>query len=995
MELELRINGVIVSQDVAANESLLTMLRREGYLSVKQGCETGECGACTVLVDEVARPSCVMLAAQAGGCTLTTVESLESARTLHPLQKAFVEVGAVQCGFCTSGMLLSAYALLKDNPNPTESEVRDALSGNLCRCTGYVKPVQAVLRAAAVMRDETVPALEYNLIKPNEIAVLGTSGKNLAGVVSTTNGKLQTVSSNGVAGMTAKMPALTISSTGALAAIGNDLQIVGQPVPSLDAVKLVTGKASFAADINLSGLLYGRILTSPHAHAVIRAIDVSEAKALSGVHAVLTYRDVPRVPYSSVEYAQGGSGISDQYCLDYIVRFAGDRVAVVAAETPEIAEQALKLIRVDYDILPAILDPRQASEQDAPRLHPESESRGIFDASRNIASRMRTEVGDVERGFAEADLVVEGEYFVPVLQQTSLENHTTITYFDEDDYLVVRTSTEVPHHIRKTLAAMLDLPARRIKVVSPKVGGSLGMKQEIVLEDLAALLTLATNRPVMLAYSREEEFRSSRTRQQYVLRMKTGVKRDGTIVANQLALLTSTGAYATHPLITQRALASTTLALYACPNKRFVAEVLYTNQPPSGALRGYESTPEFFALESHMDEIAKQLRLDALELRRKNWIKVGDEHPLVGILGKSRDGVAFIESCGLPECLQTVVEKLNWREKRGRVSNSSIRRGVGLALSLQSNPTVSMNTSGAIIKLNEDGSFDVFVGANDGGSSSETLLAQIVAEVLGVPLEDILMHTSDTSMTPFEVGTSASSTLYVGGGAVKKAAEQVRRQILAVGGRMLNALPETLKINRGIVTAPNGQTVTVQQIASRSIYIENRHIMTTASWKIPYAPLSFAAQGVEVEVDTETGGVRILKVVTAVEAGRVINPMLIEGQVQGSTVQALGAGMCEELVYDQKGHLLTTNLHDYHLYCASDLPEMQTYLIETYDPVGPFGAKAAGEIPLSGIAPAIANAIADALKVRIRQIPLTPERVLRAIHAHSQAQAQAHTAKSS
>src|SRR5947209_290948 len=389
MELELRINGVVESLDGAANESLLTMLRRGGYCSVKQGCETGECGACTVLVDGVARPSCVMLVGQAGGCTLTTIEGVSSAQALHPYQQAFVDVGAVQCGFCTPGMILSAYALLKRNPRPTEGEVRDALSGNLCRCTGYLKPVQAVLRAAALLRGEEVTPLEQSVVSRN--------GSDT----------------------TEKMRAVTMSTAGpSLATIQSaiPLQVVGKALPPGDAIKLVTGKATFADDSAPRGMLYARILSSPHAHAIIRNIDVSRAHALPGVHAVLTYKDVPRIAYSSVERSSAAGGPCDQYCLDYMVRYVGDRVAAVAAETPEIAEQALRLIEVEYNELPALLDPRQALEPTSPLVHPESESHGIYDVSRHIAARVYREKGDVERGFAEADVVVEGEYVVSQTQ---------------------------------------------------------------------------------------------------------------------------------------------------------------------------------------------------------------------------------------------------------------------------------------------------------------------------------------------------------------------------------------------------------------------------------------------------------------------------------------------------------------------------------------------------------------------------------------------------
>ncbi len=972
MELELSINGVIESLDIAPSESLLTLLRHEGYSSVKRGCETGECGACTVLVDGVARPSCVMLAAQAGGCTLTTVESLGSESKLDLLQQAFIDVGAVQCGFCTPGMLLSASVLLKNNSRPTESEVRDALSGNLCRCTGYEKPVQAIIRAAALLRGETVTSLEPELINPS-------NGNE--------TGKQYAVSGTGGVGATAVLPAVSAAAATAMARSAtypeNTLQVIGKSIPAIDAVKLVSGKATFAADSSPRGMLYGRILSSPYAHAVIRAIDISQAKALPGVYAVLTYKDVERVPYSSTEHSSGAPGPLDQYILDCTVRYVGDRVAVVAAETAEVAEQALALIRVEYDVQPVILDPRKASESNAPCLHPEAESDGIFDAKRNIAARMRTEVGDVDAAFTAADMVIEGEYIVPLQQPAPLENHCAITYFDEDGYLVVRTSSQVPHYIRRTLSLLLNIPARRIRIIRPNIGGDFGTKQELVLEGLCALLTLATGRPVMLANSRSEEM--LHVSQQHLVRLKTGLKRDGTIVANQMVLLTSTGAYATHPLIAEGRGSFGALALYPCSNMRFAAEVLYTNMPPSAALRGYGAPAEFFALESHIDEIAHQIGMDALELRRKNWLRAGDAYPLQKTAPIGREAPVLIESSGLPVCLQKVEERLRWREMRGKVSNGRTRRGVGVGLSLHGNPLGESNgevgTAGAIIKLNIDGSFDVFTAANEGGNVSRTLLAQMAAEVLGASIEDVLMHTSDSTTLPFESGANGSSTLYVEGGSVQKAAEQVRRQILGVAGRMLNVLPESLKIASGVITAPEGQKITTAQVAEHSLSKEGRYIMTTASWKGQRVPLSFAAQGVEVEVDMETGEVRILKAITAVDAGRIMNPQLIEGQVEGSAAQGLGSALSEELLYDQQGRPLTTTLSEYGLYTASDMPVMQTYLVETAALSNLFGMKAVAEIPLQGMGAALANAVADAIGVRIRQLPLTPERVLRAIHA--------------
>ncbi len=988
MELELSINGMVAGQDVVPNEPLLSLLHRKGYTSVKHGCETGECGACTVLVDGVPRPSCVMLAAQVGGCTLTTVESLGSGDNLHALQVAFIEIGAVQCGFCIPGMLLSAYALLTNNPSPTEEEVCDALSGNLCRCSSYARPVQAVLRAAARLRGEEVPALTYNTMKAEDeyrqnigrIGMLGASEK-LRAMVSNVSSPAASVTTKIPVVSTLMTPASDADPAVSSLSLDTQLQVVGISMPALNAVKMATGRAAFAADVQRQGMLYGRILTSPHAHAVIRDINITRAKALAGVHAVLTYRDVPRVPHSGVERSLHTKDVQDQYCLDYMVRYVGDRVAAVVAETAEIAEQALQLIDVEYQVLPPILDLRHAPGPKAPRVHPEGESLGILDASRNIAARVRSEIGDVEQGFAASDHVLEAEYVVPATQQFPLERHTAITYFDEDDTLVVHTNSMIPHHVRRTLARTLGIPMRRIRVVMSDIGGSFGARQEIVLEDICALLTMATRRPVKLEYSRAEEFRSSSVRQHTILRLKMGVRQDGTILASQMVLLIDTGAYATHTLVASQNIVNA-LSLYPCPNMRFVAEVLYTNHPPASAAQGYELAPAFFALESHIDDVARQIGMDALTLRRKNWIRAGDIYPVPHDTDNGRDAGTAVESCGLPTCLQIVEEKLGWAGKRGRANHDRFRRGVGVALSFQGNPDAPVSSSGAIIKLNEDGSFDVFAGRSESGTGTVTLVAQIAAEVLGVSINDVFMHTADTSSVPFETNVNDFSAFYSNGGAVKKAAEQIRRQVLSVAGRMLNAMPETLKISNGVIKTAQGQQVTIAQVASHSLYVENRQVMTTSSWKTASMPMTFAAQGVEVEVDFETGVVRVIKAISAVDVGNPLNPMLLEGQIQGSATQSLSMGLCEELSYDQHGVLLTTNPQDYHVFSTTDVPEMQTYLVETSDPSELFGAKSVSTIPFYGMAPAIANAVLDAADIRVRQLPLTPERVLRALHSH-------------
>lgn len=957
MELELNINGVIKSLEVAPNESLLTVLRREGYTSVKHGCESGECGACTILVDGLPRPSCVTLAAQVGGCSLSTVESLGNARKLHPLQEAFIDTGAIQCGFCTPGMLLSASALLKRNASPGEEEVREALAGNLCRCTGYARPVQAVLRAAAVMRGEQVMPLS----RP------------------TTNASAQTWEADRSSQEFAPGKGASQQATGTAATLveARPTSVAGQPEHRINAVKLATGKATFVDDIELRDMLYARILTSPHAHAVIREIDATEARALPGVHAVLTYKDVPRVAYTSAGQAWPEPGPHDQYALDNRVRFVGDRVAVVAAETPELAEQALRLIQVDYEVLPALLDPRLATSPQAPRIHPEAETYHIHDAEHNIAAYVHAEVGEIERGFGQAELVVEGEYVAPPVQHAPIEKHTVITYWDEDERLVVRSNSATPSHVRRIIAPVIGLPPRRIRVITPNIGGDFGGKQDVSIEDLCALLTITTNRPVHLELTRAEEF-SSRSRHAQVIRMKTGVKRDGTIVANSMAVLANTGAYGAHALTAPRDTGAQALSLYPCPHMRFEAQVVYTNQPPAGAFRGYGAPPGFFALESHLDEIARQLGMDALELRRKNWLKVGDRLALASKLNGSKE--QSVKSCGLAECLRIVEEKVQWKEKHSKGGSGRFKRGVGVALAMHSPATLGQDLASASLKLNEDGSFHLLIGAVESESGASTLAAQVVAETLGVHIEEIVVQTSDTDAASFASGAGAYTSI----GAARKAAELVRKQIMEVAGQMFNINPAQLTLRDRAISTPHGKSVTLSQVALHALYVEQQQQITaTASWVSQQASPAFAAQGVEVEVDTETGVVHVIKIISAIEAGRVLNPVFAEGQIEGEVAQALGWGISEELVYDQRGSLLTANLSDYGILNALDIPGIETALVETEDPAGPCGAKDATEIAVDALAPALANAVTDALGVRLRQVPLTPERVLRALRAQN------------
>lgn len=1009
MNISLQINGIAHELFVAPHETLLSALRRLGYYSVKFGDEHGLSGADTVLLDGRPVNASVMLAAQAEGHQIVTIEALTprpplpmgegiGARVdLHPIQQAFVETGAIQCGYCTPAQILAAKALLDKNPNPSEAEVRQAISGVLCRCTGYLKPVQAALRAAAILRGETVNPIEVGGVLDLGEPAPGASEPPAAGGPSSD-----------------VMTAVRVTPKIVVAPETDAYQTVGKPEPKVDAVKLVQGKPAFAADMEPRGMLYAKVLHSPVAHARIKRIDASKARALPGVAAVLTWQDVPRVVYSTAGQSDPIPGPLDTFSLDSKVRFVGDRVAFVAAETPEIAEQALRLIEVEYEGLPALFDPAEAMKPGAPILHDEPEyvNFGESDPSRNLAAHLHIDIGDVEKGFAEADEIFEGVYQVPKVQQAHIEPHVVITYWDEDDRLVIRTSTQVPFHVRRQLAPVLGLPVKRIRVVKPRIGGGFGGKQEVLIEDVAAHLTIATGRPVYYEYTREEEFTAARSRHPMRIWMKTGVKRDGTITANEMRILTDTGAYGCHALTVTGNTGHKAMALYVgngpyrkSPNIRFYADVVYTNHPPAGAYRGYGVPQGFWAVERHMEKIARALNLDSLEFRLKNAIRPGELHPFSTAWSEGREPrPEIIHTVGLEECVRQGKAAIGWDEKFGnkawRVGQASSRceqgqtkslsykrKGIGVALVMQGTAIPYLDMGGASIKMNDDGSFNLLVGATDLGTGSDTVIAQMVAEVLGVPLEDIICYSSDTDFTPFDKGAYASSTTYISGAAAVKAAEQVAERIKARAVQMfkvagLNVELSNLQLSNRMVIAPNGATIPLSEIAIDSLHHSNQEqIMGVASYVSPVSPPPFAAQFAEVTVDIETGQVTVDKLVMAVDSGVIVNPLTASGQIEGGMTQALGYAVCEEMRYCQDGSAIERDFDAYHIFRANEMPELTTIFVETFEPSHPFGVKAVAEIPMDGVAPAVGNAVLDAVGINVDENPITPEKVWRGVRA--------------
>ena len=604
-----------------------------------------------------------------------------------------------------------------------------------------------------------------------------------------------------------------------------------------------------------------------------------------------------------------------------------------------------------------------------------------------ITSRQRS--GDVEMGFDQADHVFEHEYYVHQVHAAPIEPHIVIGYWDADERLVLRSSTQVPFHTRRMVAPLLGLPVKRIRVIKPRIGGGFGVKQEMLLEDIVGHLVIATNRPVRMELNREEEFMSARTRHPQTITYKTGVNDDGTLVSQKMTVVANTGPYATHGLTVQTVTGLRGLSTYNCPNKQFDCKVAYTNIPVPGAYRGYGAPQANFALESHMEEIAEALGMDAIEFKQKNWIKVGDPMDIAPQLGEGEAEIAelpIILSSGLSQCVAQGMQAIDWGRRQDPdwhviPGKPHLRRGLGVAICMHGTAIPGLDMGGASIKINDDGSFNLLVGATDLGTGSDTVLGQIAAEVLGVPLDDMIIYSSDTDFTPFDTGAYASSTTYISGTAVKKAAEKVREQIKERAGLMLGLDDwSAVELHQRQAFAPDGRSVSLEEIALHSLHQDDqRQIMATASFVSPDSPPPFAAQFAEVEVDTGTGQVTVVKLVMAVDCGVAINPITASGQVEGGVTQALGYGHTEEMCYDEKGRMVNAAFGPYKIYRADEMPELEVILVQTVEPTGPFGAKAIAEIPKDGVAPALGSAIYNAVGTRIRQIPFTPERVWQAL----------------
>ncbi|HCZ07411.1 MAG TPA: aldehyde oxidase [Thermotogae bacterium] len=759
--------------------------------------------------------------------------------------------------------------------------------------------------------------------------------------------------------------------------------VVGRPVKKIDSMGMILGEPVYTDDMAPSNVLIVKILRSPHAHAVIKRINKDKALKVPGVKLILTHEDVPRVPFTRAGQGYPEPSPYDTFLLDRKVRYVGDAVAIVAGETEEAVDEALRQIEVEYEVLEPVLDFEHAMDEGMPVIHDEPDIKGVYNPSRNIAAHYEMSVGDVEEVLKNCEIVVEGTYYYPRSQHVMMEPHAAFSYLDSNGRLVVVSSTQVPFHTRRILSRIFSIPIGKIRVIKPRIGGGFGAKQAMIVDAYIAAVTLKTGLPAKIVYTREEAFVNTYTRHLMRFTVRVGADRNGKIKAIDMKGLSDTGAYGDHALTTFMVAGSKTLPLY---NKveavRFSGDVVYTNHPSAGAFRGYGAPQGLLALESVVDQLAYELGMDPVEIRKMNAIREGESSPIFKIMGEGREGVEqVVESCKLHECIEKGMEIIGWKEKwnKKRIEGSKVL-GVGVSIAMQGSGIAKVDMASATIKMNDDGSFNLLVGATDLGTGSDTVLAQIAAETLGVDVEDIIVYSSDTDMTPFDTGAYASSTTYVSGNAVKKAAEEVKYQILEAAAEFFGEPMDNLHIEKKKVVSKSGKSVTFADLCTTLYYgSDQRQIAATASFVGEVSPPPFMASFAEVAVDTETGEVELRKFVSVADAGKALNPELALGQLYGATVQGLGATFNEELRFDSRGRPVNASLFTYKIPSRGDhyINNIECHLVDSYEPTGPYGAKSIAEIGIDTPAVTVLNAIYNAVGVRLNKVPVNPEELLK------------------
>ena len=923
--INIKVNGNDYEVAVKPNTTLVDMLRNDLRLTgTKKGCGVGDCGACTVILDGKVVNSCIVLALEIDGKSITTIEGVANGNELHPIQRAFIEKGAIQCGFCTPGMIIRTKSILDENSNPTHEEIMNLISGNLCRCTGYTKIIEAVETARDYLNGKEPKEIIYT---PQKSAI--------------------------------------------------NLSVVGKRLPKVDAPDKATGRAIYTDDISVPNMIYGKLLLSPVAHANIISIDTTKAKALPGVKVILTGKDVPDVTYGT-----SPPRYDENILAKNKVRYVGDVVAAVAAIDEETCYEAIKLIDVEYEELPAVFDPEEAMKDGAPRLFDDK-------YKNNINTRVDHHFGDIEKGFAEADFIREERFVGNRIYQNPMEPHSVVAEWDQNNKVTLHTSTQVVHYVHHQLSRILGLPLGNIRVIMTNCGGGFGSKAATnILEVLSIFLAREAGRAVKMRFTREEMYLYGRGRHKQFIDMKIGVKKDGTITAVKQKAVLEGGAYSSFGIVSTYYAGSMLATLYKFSNYKYDGYRVNTNLPPCGAMRGHGTPHPRFAFESLLSMLADDIGMDHIEIRKINAMT--PEYRTCNDLD--------IHSCELKACLDLVRKKSGWDEKKGKLP---FGRGVGIGcggfVSGAGYPIYRSKFphSNATIKVMEDGSKAILlVGDADIGQGSDTVLAQAAAEAMGITLDHMSVVSADSDLTPIGFGAYSSRVTLMGGNASKMAGEEVKKQVLAVASEILNIDVEKLNAkNNKIFEIENPENNIDWSKAAENYFSLKGPLLGKGHYSPPEGlggtykgaavgtspAFSFSASICEVDVDVETGKVKVVNFWDAHDCGTAINPLAVEGQIEGAIVMGMSEVLLENQVFNDKGVMLNPDLHNYLIATSADIPEIDSSLVDSYEPNGPYGAKEVGEGATLPVLGAIANAIQDAVGVRIKELPITSEKILNAL----------------
>lgn len=743
--------------------------------------------------------------------------------------------------------------------------------------------------------------------------------------------------------------------------MGKDLKVVGKRYPIRDAALKVTGQLKYVGDMKLPNMLYGKLLFSPVAHARIKSIDTSKAEALPGVAAVATYINSPRIPYNSAVRFYEHQIPEVEYIFDDTVRFVGDRVAAVAAEDLETAEKAIRLIEVEYEELPAVFDPEEALKEDAVAIH----------KGGNKVTTILQEAGNVEQALAEADLVFEDRYTMPAIHHGAIETHVAIADYDYMGKLTVFSPNQNTFAFRIILSKVLGLPMNRVRVVRPAIGGAFGGKLEATVEPVVALLAKMTGRPVKIELNRRESIASTRTRHAAVVYLKTGVMKDGTITAQDMKVITNTGAYASSALNVVSAMSHKVFKVYKMKNMRYTGIPVYTNTPIAGAMRGYGSPQAFLAQQVQLNKIAKIIGMDIIELQLKNLVEPDGVDP------------RFNKPHGNPrpiDCVRDGAEAFEWDKRNNGPGEGRFRRGIGMAVGSHGNGCFGAHrdVTALILKMNEDGTAVLHTGTHDMGNASVSCQLQIISEVLGIDQEYIGCIEADTEAVPWNLGDYASRGTYVSGNAALKVAESVKKELLKEAAALLNEPVEDLELeDNGVYSTKSpDKKASLCEVMIHAQKVSQREIIGAESFASAAGVTSYGAHFAEVEVDTESGKVRVLNYTAAHDVGKAINPMSVEGQIEGAIQMGIGYALTEGLEFDPKGKIVNNSFRSYHMIKATEMPQVKVVLVEEGEESGPYGAKSIGECSVVPSAPAVVNAIVNALGCDFNEIPLKPKKIL-------------------